>query len=132
MIHGAVRRLKGRGDQLVTSTQNAAEFCNVSTRPASARGGFGLSISEANWRLCLIERLISVLTESPNSYTLGRDLVRTYSVQGVQVHDARLVALSQTHGVTHILTLNLPDFQRFQGSSPVPWTQVGMRRPGGC
>ena len=52
--------------------------------------------------------------ESPASYALWRHLVRTYAVQGVQVHDARLVALCQANGVTHILTLNDADFLRYQ------------------
>jgi hypothetical protein len=34
---------------------------------------------------------------------------------GVQVHDARLVALMEVHGVTHLLTLNAADFARYPG-----------------
>jgi formaldehyde-activating enzyme involved in methanogenesis len=41
-IRGAVRALRSRGESLVTAAQNAAEFWNVWTRPAAARGGFGL------------------------------------------------------------------------------------------
>ncbi|ETW99939.1 MAG: hypothetical protein ETSY2_40000 [Candidatus Entotheonella gemina] len=36
-----------------------------------------------------------------------------YSVSGVQVHDARLVAAMIMHHVTHILTLNISDFERY-------------------
>lgn len=36
-----------------------------------------------------------------------------------QVHDARLVALMQAHGITHILTLNGSDFTRYPGITPV-------------
>ena len=86
----------------------------VDSRPPSARGGYGLSIAEAEHRLRIIERLFSVATETPTSYTFWRNLVRTYAVQGVQVHDARLVALMQAHSITHILTLNLADFVRYQ------------------
>jgi predicted nucleic acid-binding protein len=114
VIRDAIRRLRGRGDELVTSAQNVAEFWNVSTRPASARGGFGLSLAETERRLRIIERLFPVLSESPASYGLWRQLVLSYAVQGVQVHDARLAALSQAHGVTHILTLNGADFLRYQ------------------
>lgn len=49
-IRGAVRVLRGRGDTLVTAPQNAAEFWSVCTRPATARGGYGLSIGEADRR----------------------------------------------------------------------------------
>ena len=51
VIRKAVRALKGRGDTLVTSPQNVAEFWNVCTRPATARGGYGLSIEETGKRL---------------------------------------------------------------------------------
>lgn len=113
-IRAAIRRLKRRGDEPVTAAQNIAEFWNVATRPPSARGGYGLSVADTEHRLRLIERLFPVLTESPISYTLWRNLVRTHAVQGVQVHDARLVALAQAHGIIHILTLNVADFMRYQ------------------
>jgi len=41
-----------------------------------------------------------------------------YGVSGVQVQDARLAAAMYVHGVPHILTLNLPDFSRFEGLRP--------------
>ena len=41
LVRRAVATLLGRGDDLVTATQNAAEFWNVCTRPATARGGSG-------------------------------------------------------------------------------------------
>ena len=37
----------------------------------------------------------------------------------MQVHDARLVALMQVHGITHILTLNRADFARYPGIVPI-------------
>jgi len=33
----------------------------------------------------------------------------------VQVHDARLVALMQVHGISHVFTLNPSDFARYSG-----------------
>jgi hypothetical protein len=38
-----------------------------------------------------------------------------HGVQGVQGHDARLVAWMQSHGLTHVLTLNAADFARYPG-----------------
>jgi predicted nucleic acid-binding protein len=46
-IRGAARVLRSRGDSLVTAAQNAAEFWNVCTRPAAARGRWDRSES---WR----------------------------------------------------------------------------------
>ena len=99
----------------VTSAQNIAEFWNVCTRPASARGGYGLSVTETERRVRLLERLFRVLTEIPAAYPLWRNLVVAHGVQGVQVHDARLVALLQAHGITHVITLNGADFARYPG-----------------
>jgi predicted nucleic acid-binding protein len=114
-IRRALQRLRTRGDALVTSSQNLAEFWNVCTRPTSARGGYGLSVAEAERRVRLLESLFPVLTETPGAYPLWRNLLVAHGVQGVHVHDARLVALMQAHAITHILTLNAADFRRYHG-----------------
>src|SRR3954447_11328776 len=119
VIRGAVRALQGRGDTLVTAAQNAAEFWNVCTRPATARGGFGLSIADADRRLRIVERLFRVMPDSPAAYPIWRGLLVAHGIRGVQVHDARLVSLMQAHGIAHILTLNGGDFARYTGIVPV-------------
>jgi hypothetical protein len=81
--------------------QNAAEFWNVCTRPATSRGGFGFSIDETVRKLRLIERLISVRAETEATY------------QEWKQFDARIVAGMKSHGITHLLTLNGADFKRF-------------------
>ncbi|HLN31471.1 MAG TPA: type II toxin-antitoxin system VapC family toxin [Gemmataceae bacterium] len=118
-IDQAVRALHDRGDRIVIAPQNAAEFWNVCTRPATAKGGYGLSIAETNRRLTIIEAVFAVLSEPSSAYRLWRSLVMTQAVQGKQVHDARLVALMQAHGITHILTLNGSDFSRYPGITPI-------------
>jgi predicted nucleic acid-binding protein len=42
-------------------------------------------------------------------------MVVQHGIQGVQVHDARLVAWMQAYGITHIVTLNTADFARYPG-----------------
>jgi predicted nucleic acid-binding protein len=113
-VRRAVRTLRGRGDTLVTAPQNVAEFWNVTTRPATARGGLGLSLQEAQHRLRIIERLFQVLPDQPAAYSIWKQLVSRHGVMGVQVHDARLVAWMESHAVSHILTLNAADFARYQ------------------
>jgi predicted nucleic acid-binding protein len=115
MVRAAARGLKVRGDVLVMTVQNVAEFWNVCTRPTSARGGLGLSIAETDRRLRLLERIVSILPDSPAVYAIWRNLVVTLGVVGVQVHDTRLVASMQANAVTHIMTLNGADFGRFAG-----------------
>jgi predicted nucleic acid-binding protein len=118
-IDQAVKLLHARGDRIVIALQNVAEFWDVCTRPATARGGYGLSIAETDRRLTIIEGVFAVLSEPSSAYRLWRSLVMTHAVQGKQVHDARLVALMQAHGITHILTLNKTDFIRYPGITPI-------------
>jgi predicted nucleic acid-binding protein len=40
-------------------------------------------------------------------------------VSGVQVHDARLAAVMNVNNVSHLLTLNPRDFERFTGLTPI-------------
>ena len=54
-----------------------------------------------------------MLPDSPAVYRVWRRLVVDYDVSGVQVHDARLVAAMIVHDLTHILTFNTADFNRY-------------------
>jgi predicted nucleic acid-binding protein len=47
-----------------------------------------------------------------------------HQVVGRAVHDAQLVASMVVHGITHILTLNVPDFARYAEVTPVHPQQV--------
>src|SRR6267142_7094213 len=111
-VRAALRLLRQRGDSLVTAAQNMAEFWNVCTRPASARGGYGLSLAEAAHRLRLLERLFPLLPDTPAAHAIWKHLLVAHGVMGVQVHDARLAALMTAQGVRHILTFNTADFTR--------------------
>jgi predicted nucleic acid-binding protein len=126
--HVIIRRslaiLKAQGHTLVTASQNCAEFWNVSTRPASARGGHGLSIHETNRRLRLLEKNIPPLADDPATYLEWRQLVMVYAVHGVQVHDARLVAFMRVSNITNILTLNPSDFARYPFVTAITPEQV--------
>lgn len=119
LVQQAVLALQGQGDDIVMAFQNVAEFWNICTRPAAARGGFGLTIAEADRRLGILETLFPLLDDTPAAYPIWRNWVVTLAVQGVQVHDTRLAALMQAHGVTHILSLNFADFRRFPGITPI-------------
>lgn len=90
-----------------------AEYWNVCTRPATARAGLGLTTAQADFGVRVIERMTLVLSESPLAYHWWKRLVQTYGVQGVQVHDARLVAQMISFGITHVATFNVADFKRY-------------------
>jgi predicted nucleic acid-binding protein len=51
-------------------------------------------------------------------------LVIANNVHGVQVHDARLAAIMEAHGITHILTLNENDFRRYTHIHAVNPSQI--------
>ena len=112
IAHVAVRKLWEDGHELQTTSQNFAEFWNVSTRPTD-RNGFGLTPDETDELLQGLEEAFPLLLDSVDVYRVWRRLVVDYDVSGVQVHDARLVAAMIVHDVTHILTFNTADFNRY-------------------
>jgi len=112
-VRDAVRQLGERRHAFVTGRQNVAEFWNVCTRPAEARGGFGLSVEEATRRLRIVERQVTVLGEPDPAYAQWKRLVVRHRVAGKRVHDARLAAPMIASRVRRILTLNQVDFLRY-------------------
>jgi len=112
IIRTTIRKLQRDGHTLQIAPQNCIEFWNVATRPAT-KNGFGLTPTEAVRLLQLIERIFPLLPDMPAIYLEWRQLVVAFSVSGVQVHDARLVATMKANGLTHILTLNIKDFIRY-------------------
>ena len=113
LVRTALRTLAQRGEARHYAPQNLVEFWNMCTRPTTARGGFGLSLAQADQACRLVERLFTLLPDSPAVHTEWRRLVVTHGVSGVQVHDARLVACMLVHGIPNLLTLNTTDFSRY-------------------
>jgi predicted nucleic acid-binding protein len=114
-IRAALQLLRQQGHALVACAQNVAEFWSVSTRPSSARGGYGQSVSTTERRVQFFERCGDILPETAAAYQAWRRILVHHAIQGVAVHDARLVATMETAGITHIVTLNAKDFARFPG-----------------
>ncbi len=111
----ALQKLIASKETLHYTTQVLAEFWVVCTRPATARGGYGLSSAKAEQKIKLIERYCELLADSAATHQEWKRLVVTHTVQGVVIHDARLVAAMNVHGVTHLLTFNKGDFKRYPG-----------------
>ena len=88
------------------------------TRPEE-RNGLGLTVAEAERQVRAIEAGMSFLPDGEAVYREWRRIVVQYGVLGVQVHDARLAAAMYVHSVSHILTLNVTDFERFSGLTAV-------------
>jgi predicted nucleic acid-binding protein len=115
LVRTAVRTLKAHGEILSFAPQNLVEFWNVCTRPATARGGFGLTVAQTDRKARLVERLFRLLPDSPAIHVEWRRLVVVHTVTGVSVHDARIVAAMLVHGQTHLLTFDDGDFARYPG-----------------
>jgi predicted nucleic acid-binding protein len=113
LARNALTALRRRHEILCFTPQVLVEFWSVCTRPASARGGFGLSPVAAERRVRVIERYFRLLPESVATYHEWRQLVVRHAVSGVQVYDARLVASMHVYGITHLLTFNAQDFIRY-------------------
>lgn len=111
-IRTAMQKLRGEGHILKITPQNCIEFWNVATRPTN-KNGFGLTPLHAEQLLQSIEQLFPILPDSPDVYQEWRRLIVKFNVSGVQVHDARLVALMRVNGIFHILTFNFKDFTRY-------------------
>jgi predicted nucleic acid-binding protein len=108
----AVAKLIRQNDEVFFGPQNIAEFWNVATRPAD-RNGLGWSPEEAAQEVENIEKLLTLLPEVPSVYGAWKQIVTANKVQGVKVHDARLVAIMSVYVVESILTFNTADFERF-------------------
>lgn len=126
LIDHALNALKQRGIEFYFSMQNIAEFWNVCTRPAD-RNGHGLAIADAKILLEFIESTMTLLPDNEQVYSEWRSLVLAHEVRGVRVHDARLVAIMQAYGLTHILTLNQQDFARYTKVRAIHPSEVSFR-----
>ncbi|MGH9801884.1 MAG: type II toxin-antitoxin system VapC family toxin [Blastocatellia bacterium] len=110
----AMKWLLAGGDRLYVTPQNLIEFWAVVTRPATARG-LGMTTSQAQLELAKIKNLFRFLPDVPAIFTEWERLVTQHAVSGKNVHDTRLAAAMNVHGLTHLLTFNGSDFKRFAG-----------------
>ncbi len=113
LVRNAVRVLQNRGDLLVASPQNVAEFWSVCTRPVTSRGGLGLSLVATSKRLRLIERVTNILPYPENTFQQWKQLVSAHGVKGLQVYDAKIVVHMVSNRTVHLLTLIHVDFTRY-------------------
>jgi predicted nucleic acid-binding protein len=113
----SLQRLRHQGHQLAIVPQNLYEFWAVATRakgtPPAGANGLGMSVERADLWLNYFLRTFHLLVDTEQSLVNWRMLVRTHRVTSFKSHDVRLVAAMQVHKVTHLLTFNSQDFNRF-------------------
>jgi hypothetical protein len=100
---GAVDALARRAKVLCYTSQNVAEFWNVCTRPL-AQNGYGLLPEQTHHRARIFETRLRLLPDSMLIHEEWSRMIVSYRVAGVQVHDTRLAAAMDVHGVKDILT----------------------------
>lgn len=105
----AVSTLIGAGHECYLTAQILIEFWAVSTRPVSANG-LGWSVAKTQLEILNLLDQFPLLEETPAIFRRWLGVVAQYSIAGRRVYDSRLLAVAQTHGITHILTFNGPDF----------------------
>ncbi len=110
----AVTRLQAEGRVLCIVPQNLYEFWATATRPISANG-LGLSVVHAQSEIAKFKRFFRLLPDTPNLLDEWETVVFFHACHGRVSYDARIVAAMNTHGITEILTFNIPDFRRFSG-----------------
>ena len=108
----ALLALVRNGEELCVTPQNIAEFWNVCTRPVNLNG-LGNSITATDKLASRIETFFTVLPDSMEAFRIWRRLIVEHEVRGAKVHDARLAAIMQAHGIKKLLTFNTGDFKRF-------------------
>jgi predicted nucleic acid-binding protein len=110
--------LLGRGEELYITPQNIIEFWNVSTRPKD-KNGLGYSLIKTQSEVTRLKSLFPLLIDTNQVFIQWERLVNQYQVKGVNVHDARLVAVMLAHQIQSILTFNVDDFQRYSSEITV-------------
>jgi len=114
----AVATLLARKDKVYITAQNFIEFWAVATRPLDANG-LGWTTQRTTTEIEQFLNRFPLLEDSPDILSRWLTLVTTYDIKGKKVHDTRLVAVMQAHGVTHLLTFNTDDFTGYPDISPI-------------
>jgi len=102
--------LFSRGEQLVIVPQNLYEFWAIATRMAGANG-LGMTTEQASQWLHFFQRRFTLMPDRNDLPARWHDMVKTHAIKGFRSHDARLVAVMQSYGMTRLLTSNSGDFK---------------------
>ncbi|MCX7428414.1 MAG: PIN domain-containing protein [Planctomycetia bacterium] len=108
----AITRLLAGGNELFLVPQVLVEFWSVATRPVEVNG-YGWPARDAEAKVAELLRQFAILPETPGVFPEWLRLVSRHGITGKQVHDARLVAMLNIHGVPNLLTFNVSDFQPY-------------------
>ena len=119
----AVDALESPAHSPYVCMQVLAEFWVVATRPHDVNG-MGLSVESAAQQVSRINSAFPCLLETSDTASRWLQIVTERRVAGRQAHDARLVALMLSHGISQVLTLNGSDFTRYPEITPLTPAEV--------
>jgi len=88
------------------------EFLSIATHPGIYRPPTPPEVALADLDTWFGSPSLQLLAETPRYWEILRAIVRRSAVVGPMVHDARIAALCQAHGVTQLWTADR-DFSRF-------------------
>ena len=89
------------------------EFLAIVTHPRIYNPPTPLMDAKEQVNCWLESPTLVLLSETPGYWEILEELLEKSRITGPQVHDARIVALCQQHGVTELWTADR-DFNRFQ------------------
>ncbi len=125
----ALLLLAERGIELCLVPQVIYEFWVAATRPIE-NNGLGMDVGTAERSVLQLIQDYRLLKDERGIFDQWLLQVTTQAVRGKNAHDARLVAAMLRHGVSDLLTFNVPDFARFkQITIYAPGDVLGGRIP---
>ncbi|MBN3948769.1 MAG: PIN domain-containing protein [Nostoc sp. NMS7] len=111
----AIARLLAQDEECVIIPRLVLiEFWVVATRPIAVNG-LGWNAEQTHTEVEQILDQFTLLEDNLQIFTHWLNYVTSYKVMGKRVHDARLIGVMLTHGVTHLLTFNIDDFTNTAG-----------------
>jgi predicted nucleic acid-binding protein len=113
VAENAVTKLRNDQHELCLVPQVLYEYWVVVTRPI-AENGLGMASSDVDKAIDFCLDRFALFRDERGIFPVWRELVRQHDVKGKSAHDARLVAAMKRHGLKHLLTFNVSDFQRYQ------------------
>ncbi|ESA34563.1 twitching motility protein [Leptolyngbya sp. Heron Island J] len=119
----AVATLLFQGNECYLTAQVLIELWVVATRPVDVNG-LGWSVEQTH---DVIEQLLNrfpMADETSQIFPSWFALVTDNQIKGKRTHDARVMAVMLTSGMSHILTLNPNDFSGVPGISIVHPQQI--------
>jgi len=122
----AVSQLLAQNIECVITAQVLIEFWVVATRPIEVNG-LGWNIQKTKNEIDGVLDQFPLLEETPQILTNWLQLVSRNGVMGKRTHDARILAVMQVHGVTHLLTFNPDDFTNISSDITIVHPQEIIR-----